>query len=80
MIDYLMKQTIPELTMIGLLLAFGLTCFLTAKLGDKLPRDEGRDFAHDGKLSAGKPRGAGIIFVLVFVGCALVLHRSAQSM
>ena len=29
-IDYLMKQTIPELTMIGLLLAFGLTCFLTA--------------------------------------------------
>ena len=71
-IDYLMKQIIPELTMIGLLLAFGLTCFLTAKLGDKLPRDEGRDFAHDGKLSAGKPRGAGIIFVLVFVGCALV--------
>ncbi len=42
------------------------TCFFL-KFGTKiLPKDAGRDFAHDGKLSAGKPRGAGFIFVMVF--------------
>lgn len=72
MIHYLMKQIIPEAAALGLLAAFGLTCLLTAKLGDRLPRDEGRAFAHDGKLSAGKPRGAGLIFILVFVLSALI--------
>jgi len=71
-IHYLMKQIIPEAAVVGLLAAFGLTCLLTAKLGDCLPRDEGRAFAHDGKLSAGKPRGAGLIFVLVFAVSALI--------
>ena len=32
----------------------------------------GRQFAHDGKLSAGKPRGAGIIFIFVFVLSAVL--------
>lgn len=72
MIHYLMKQIIPGVAALGLLAAFGLTCLLTAKLGDRLPRDEGRAFAHDGKLSAGKPRGAGLIFILVFVVSALI--------
>lgn len=72
MIHYLMKQIIPGAAALGLLAAFGLTCLLTAKLGDRLPRDEGRAFAHDGKLSAGKPRGAGLIFILVFVVSALI--------
>jgi phospho-N-acetylmuramoyl-pentapeptide-transferase len=39
---------------------------------DKLPKDGGRDFAHDGKLSAGKPRGAGFIFILVFTLSAII--------
>lgn len=56
----------------GILFAFLLTVFFTAKLKEYLPRDGGREFAHDGKLSAGKPRGAGIIFVLVFVVSALL--------
>lgn len=51
----------------GILFAFMATVIATAKLCDYLPKDGGREFAHDGKLSAGKPRGAGIIFVLVFV-------------
>ncbi len=51
----------------GILFAFVATVFATAKLGAYLPKDGGREFAHDGKLSAGKPRGAGIIFVLAFV-------------
>ncbi len=48
----------------GILFAFVAT---VAKLSPYLPKDAGREFAHDGNLSAGKPRGAGIIFVLVFV-------------
>jgi len=56
----------------GILFAFVLTVFATAKLADRLPKDAGRDFAHDGKLSAGKPRGAGIIFVLAFMASGLL--------
>jgi phospho-N-acetylmuramoyl-pentapeptide-transferase len=56
----------------GILFAFIVTVFATAKLAPYLPKDGGREFAHDGKLSAGKPRGAGIIFVLVFVAAALL--------
>lgn len=56
----------------GILFAFFMTVIFTAKLCDYLPKDGGREFAHDGKLSAGKPRGAGIIFVLVFVASAIL--------
>lgn len=56
----------------GILFAFAATVIATGKLSKFLPRDAGREFAHDGKLSAGKPRGAGIIFVLVFVATALL--------
>ena len=40
---------------------------LLALFKDKLPRDQGREFAFNGKLSAGKVRGAGIIFVCAFI-------------
>jgi len=56
----------------GILFAFLATIIGTDKLSQFLPKDAGRDFAHDGKLSAGKPRGAGIIFVLAFVAAALL--------
>ncbi len=56
----------------GILFAFAVTVFATAKLAPFLPKDGGREYAHDGKLSAGKPRGAGIIFVLAFVGAVLL--------
>ena len=72
MIHYFMKQTIPAVSIVGLLAAFGLTCFFIAKFADRLPKDGGREFAHDGKISAGKPRGAGLIFILVFVGAAFI--------
>ena len=58
---------------VGILFAFLMTITAISKLGNFLPKDIGRDFAHDGKLSAGKPRGAGIIFVLAFVVAALVI-------
>ena len=66
---------IPEnygslLALAGIIFAFAVTVAATAKLADMLPKDGGREFAHDGKLSAGKPRGAGIIFVLAFAAAS----------
>ena len=78
MIQYLINQSAhsadisPLAAALGLLTAFAATCFLLTKLSKYLPKDAGREFAHDGKLSAGKPRGAGIIFILVFTVTALI--------
>lgn len=57
---------------VGILFAFLTTITAISRLGAYLPKDVGRDFAVDGKLSAGKPRGAGIIFVLVFVAASAI--------
>lgn len=57
---------------IGILAAFAMTCIFTGRCGVYLPKDHGRDFAVEGKQSAGKPRGAGIIFILVFAASALL--------
>lgn len=57
---------------LGIGFAFALTVIATGKLCDYLPKDGGREFAHDGKLSKGKPRGAGIIFVSAFVLTAVL--------
>ena len=57
---------------IGLVLAFLLTCFLLKTMQNILPRDGGRAFAVNGALSQGKPRGAGIVFILVFCIFALL--------
>jgi phospho-N-acetylmuramoyl-pentapeptide-transferase len=60
---------------VGILFTFAATCIAIAKLNRFLPKDMGRQYAHDGSLSAGKPRGAGIIFVFVFVISALLFVR-----
>lgn len=72
MIHYLISGNTPMIAALGLLFAFAGTCLLLTKLSNYLPKDAGREFAHDGKLSAGKPRGAGIIFILVFTVTALI--------
>lgn len=59
----------------GLMIAFFATILLMWKGTRILPKDAGREFAHDGKLSAGKPRGAGFLFVLVFILTALVFAK-----
>lgn len=56
----------------GILTAFFLTCICMSSFSKYLPKDMGRQYAHDGKLSAGKPRGAGFIFVLVFIVTGIV--------
>ncbi len=60
------------LALAGILFAFAATVIATAKLSVYLPRDAGREYAHDGEKSAGKPKGAGIIFILAFVAAALL--------
>lgn len=57
---------------LGILAAYGLTCILLHCCGNLLPRDGGRDFAVDGKLSQGKPRGAGFVFILIFAVAVFV--------
>lgn len=57
---------------LGVAFAYLVTCLLLAVGMNKLPRDHGREFAHDGGLSAGKPRGAGFVFILVFVLATLL--------
>ncbi len=80
MIHYLLNNNTPMLAAIGLLAAFAGTCFFLTKLSPYLPKDGGREFAHDGKLSAGKPRGAGIIFILVFTFAALLFAPVSMEM
>ena len=50
----------------GVLFAFLVTGICLKIFGKYLPLDGGRDFAVDGKKSQGKPRGAGLIFILIF--------------
>jgi phospho-N-acetylmuramoyl-pentapeptide-transferase len=55
-----------NIAFVGLLCAFFFTCIFLKVLKNILPRDGGRAFAVNGGLSQGKPRGAGLVFILVF--------------
>ena len=75
MIPYLTGEITALTAFIGILFAFAATCFFITKFHHCLPNDMGRAYAVDGKKSAGKPRGAGIIFILVFAGSALIFSK-----
>ena len=60
---------------LGIMAAFLFTCLFINLFYSKLPTDQGRDFAHDGKLSAGKPRGAGFVFIVVFIGVSILFGK-----
>ena len=63
-----------EVTFASLLFAFFITCLSIYWGQNALPRDQGRKFAVNGAKSAGKPRGAGIIFILTFIlSCVLFI-------
>jgi phospho-N-acetylmuramoyl-pentapeptide-transferase len=51
---------------------FALSLALLLIFRRKLPKDQGREYAFNGKLSAGKVRGAGIIFVIAFIISSLL--------
>lgn len=59
---------------VGTALAACLTWYLLPKLWRRLPVDKGRLHAVDSELSIGKPVGAGVIFIPIFIlVCLLVL-------
>ncbi len=71
---YLIQNNLDSrfIALSGILFTYIVT-YLLLKFGTGLlPKDGGRDFAHDGKLSAGKPRGAGFLFIIVF-SCSSLL-------
>ncbi len=55
------------------LISFFVTIFSLTAFNKFLPRDVGRKFALNGELSKGKPRGAGIIFILVYLLIVLLV-------
>lgn len=79
MIDRMLGMEYPIVAFAGILFAFICTCLLLSRLSRYLPKDIGREFAHDGKLSAGKPRGAGVIFILVAAASALLFARISME-
>lgn len=54
---------------------FGAVILSLKLFKNKLPVDGGRDFAFNGKLSAGKQRGAGIVFICVFILSSLLFVK-----
>jgi phospho-N-acetylmuramoyl-pentapeptide-transferase len=76
MISYLFNNIdYGTVAFIGILFAFALTCFLLCKCTKILPKDMGRAYAHNGALSAGKPRGAGFLFIIAFVITTLIFGK-----
>ena len=75
MIHFLGNYENAVIAFLGIIFAFAGTCIAIEKLNRFLPKDLGRQYAVDGSLSAGKPRGAGIIFVLVFALAALFFAK-----
>lgn len=68
----MLRNLIPEqFTSIyyGLLIlaSFFITFGAIKLFRGSLPKDQGREFALNGKLSEGKPRGAGIILIITFI-------------
>lgn len=54
------------------LAGFAVTILMLVLFRDKLPTDLGRAYAINGEKSKGKPRGAGIVWVLTFIGISLI--------
>ena len=71
MLSMLIKEP-TTLVFLGVVAAFLLVCLLLKTCTRFLPRDVGREFAHDGSLSAGKPRGAGFLFILAFAAVSIL--------
>ncbi len=75
MIYYILDPSyMKEITFLSVVLAFAITCIAISLGKNALPRDAGRAFAINGSKSVGKPRGAGIIFILAFtLTCVLFI-------
>ena len=80
MIYYIVNESFTNImALVSILFAFAFTIAAIALGKNLLPRDAGRAYAINGSKSVGKPRGAGMIFILTFtVTCALFVNLSAE--
>ena len=80
MIYYIVNESFTNIiAFANILFAFAFTIAAIALGKNLLPRDAGRAYAINGSKSVGKPRGAGMIFILTFtVTCALFVNLSAE--
>ena len=80
MIYYLISPNyINVVTFASIIFAFAITCLAIYMGKNILPRDGGRSYAINGSKSVGKPRGAGIIFILVFtITCMIFVNLSSE--
>ena len=80
MIYYLISPNyINVVTFASIIFAFAITCLAIYMGKNILPRDGGRAYAINGSKSVGKPRGAGIIFILVFtITCMIFVNLSSE--
>ncbi len=70
MLSSLLQSNLQML--LSVVFVFGGVLLALKLFKSKLPVDGGRDFAFNGKLSAGKQRGAGIVFICVFILASLL--------
>lgn len=66
-------QSYAVLISLGLFLGFLLTVLLLPKFYNLLPKDRGREFTVNPEAAMGKPTGAGLIFISIFIGCIFLL-------
>ena len=80
MIYYIVNESFTNImAFVSILFAFAFTIAAIALGKNLLPRDAGRAYAINGSKSVGKPRGAGMIFILTFtITCALFVNLSAE--
>ena len=60
-------QSYTMMIVIALYLGFFLAVKFVPKFYDKLPHDRGREFTEHAAEAKGKPTGAGIVFITIFV-------------
>ncbi len=75
MIEYLGFEMPMLMLALSAAFTFGAVILSLKLFKSKLPVDGGRDFAFNGKLSKGKQRGAGIVFICVFIISSLLFIK-----
>ena len=75
MLEYLGIEMPMLMLAISAAFTFGAVILSLKLFKSKLPVDGGRDFAFNGKLSKGKQRGAGIVFICVFIISSLLFIK-----
>ena len=75
MLEYLGIEMPMLMLAISAAFTFGAVILSLKLFKSKLPVDGGREFAFNGKLSKGKQRGAGIVFICVFILASLLFIK-----